>query len=141
MKVILLTIILSCSSVGLTALKAAISEQVPAESSVEAPRPEGTGQDQVRQAKAGPEKDTAALDSLAVMDSLATAADSLARAVDSLETLLDSIVHSKEKAEKEARAKAAEKKRKVKKRLWNGTLGMGLTQNRGNDSQSSFITT
>lgn len=68
------------------------------------------------------------------LDSLQSLADSLARAVDSLKTLADSLLSR-------AGQESAENSKNGEKSLWEGSLGMGGTLNRGNSRQSSLIST
>ena len=74
----------------------------------------------------------------ALVDSLRAAADSLARRADSLATLADSL-SSAASAPAEAPLEKTEAADKPEKNPWQGSLGFGLTMNRGNSRQSSMV--
>jgi len=76
----------------------------------------------------------------ALVDSLSAAVDSLVRRADSLETLVDSLssaAGTPEGGETPSEQKAVAEK--AEKSPWAGSLGFGLTMNRGNSRQSSMV--
>lgn len=78
----------------------------------------------------------------AFLDSLSAAADSLARTADSLKALLDSLYPEAAaglKAPSEETAAQKTEAEDKKKSPWGGSLGFGLTMNRGNSRQSSLV--
>lgn len=80
---------------------------------------------------------------LATFDSLLLRADSLARAADSLKVLVDSLIHlpAKPAAVKPAGTRPEAPAKEAPANPWEDSFGLGLTVNRGNSRQQSFVST
>ncbi|OGG00495.1 MAG: hypothetical protein A3F83_09695 [Candidatus Glassbacteria bacterium RIFCSPLOWO2_12_FULL_58_11] len=76
-------------------------------------------------------------------DSLLLSADSLARAADSLKSLVNSLLRppAKPASGLPAGTKPATAANEAPAEPWEGSFGLGLTVNRGNSSQQSFVST